>query len=403
MSIRVLKRWCVVLIFISTNVKAAAYTKDTLLIHQLVKEIAAMQYQSEASFGFHPGMFYSYKKWAGYPHRYSPDNNIFYTGIIAFALQNMLPQLSEPNRQICKSIIDKTAKAYPYYKNKKGLPSYFFWQDGKPIMPHTLFVHKLSDLIATSEDVDDSVMLLMAMNAPDSSTYKLHRVMDTVANTQLRTITNTYKKYKKLPAHTTYLGKKMRVDFDLAVHCNVLYFLLEENLPFNRFDSATLQIATQMIKNREYVSDPKFIAPYYISTPVILYHIARLMGKFEIPALLPYKQQLIEDIKAELNHATNIMEQVILGTSLKRLGAQPEPLLIGDLVEFNQSNQSQFVFYQARAASQMPNPFKRLLLNFSMLNYHFFCPAYNKVLLLEYLTASPLNPPKGDFRTRSLD
>jgi hypothetical protein len=52
---------------------------------------------------------------------------------------------------------------------------------------------------------------------------------------------------------------------------------------------------------------------------------------------------------------------------------------------FNNSNQKDFVFYQARAASQMSNPFKRILLNFNMLNYHFFCPAYNKALLLEYL------------------
>lgn len=358
---------------------------DSVLINQLVKEIEGMQYTSEAEYGFHPGMFYSYKKWAGHPNRYSPDNNIFYTGILAFALQNMLPYLSEENRLISKSIIEKAASAYHFYQNKKNLPSYFFWQDGKPIMPNTLFVYKLSNLIATSEDVDDSVMLLMTMNSPDSSVQRLKLVMDSVANGKIRRIKNTYKKYKSLPAHTTYLGKKMRVDFDMAVHCNVLYFLMEKQVPFNGNDSATLKMVTEMVANREYMTDPKFIAPYYITSPVILYHLCRLMGKFTIPSLEIYKEQLTNDINTLLAKSNNIMDDIILSTSLLRLEKSPAPLPIHSMQVFNNSNQKDFVFYQARAASQMSNPFKRMLLNFNMLNYHFFCPAYNKVLLLEYL------------------
>ncbi len=362
-----------------------AQTNDDVLIGKLVQQIAAMQYKKEGDHNFHTGMFYSYKKWAGYPQRYSPDNNIFYTGIVALALQQMLPRLSEPNKAIAQNIISLAASAYPYYQNKKQLPSYFFWQNGKPIMPNTYFVHKLSDLIATSEDVDDSVMLLMTMDAPDSSIKKLKLIMDSVANGRLRPIRNTYKKYKHIPAHTTYLGKKMRVDFDLAVHCNVLYFLLEKQLPFNQYDSATLQIVTEMVRNREYMSDPKYIAPYYISKPVILYHLARLMGKFRIAELDAYKPQLVADVKATMQTSVNIMDDIILSTSLLRLGEKAAPLPINDLSVFENSNQDQFVFYQARAGSQLSNPLKRWLLNFSMLNYHFFCPAYNKVLLLEYL------------------
>ena len=373
------------IMLVAVQVRAYNQTPDSILINQLVKEIAAMQYTSEGKYGFHPGMFYSYKKWAGQPNRYSPDNNIFYTGIVAFALQNMLPFLNEENKLISKSIIAKAAGSYHFYQNKKNLPSYFFWQDGKPIMPNTLFVYKLSNLIATSEDVDDSVMLLMTMQSPDSSVQRLKLVMDSVANGKIRRIKNTYKKYKSLPAHTTYLGKKMRVDFDMAVHCNVLYFLLEKKLPFNKNDSATLQIVTGMVANREYMTDPKFVAPYYITSPIILYHLTRLMGKFKIPVLEGYQDQLVADLNLLLTKSNNIMDDIILSTSLVRLGRSAPPLPINSLQVFNASNQQDFVFYQARAASQLSNPFKRMLLNFNMLNYHFFCPAYNKVLLLEYL------------------
>ncbi len=373
------------IMLVALQVRAYTQTSDSILINQLVKEIAAMQYTSEGKYGFHPGMFYSYKKWAGQPNRYSPDNNIFYTGIVAFALQNMLPFLNEENKLISKSIIAKAAGSYHFYQNKKNLPSYFFWQNGKPIMPNTLFVYKLSNLIATSEDVDDSVMLLMTMQSADSSVQRLKLVMDSVANGKIRRIKNTYKKYKSLPAHTTYLGKKMRVDFDMAVHCNVLYFLLEKKLPFNKNDSATLQIVTGMVANREYMTDPKFIAPYYITSPVILYHLTRLMGKFKIPVLEGYHEQLVADINLLLAKSNNIMDDIILSTSLLRLGKPAALLAINSFKDFNTSNQNNFVFYQARAASQLSNPFKRMLLNFNMLNYHFFCPAYNKVLLLEYL------------------
>jgi hypothetical protein len=382
----VLKQFALsIIVLVMFNCKLLAQSNDSVLINQLVKEIAAMQYTAEGKYNFHKGMFYSYKKWAGYPQRYSPDNNIFYTGIIAFALQNMLPKLSDNNQKVAKDIIVKAASAYHHYQNKKGLPSYYFWQGGKPIMPNTYFVHKLSDQVATSEDVDDSVMLLMTMDAPDTTIQRLRLVMDSVANGKLRRIKNTYNKYKNLPAHTTYLGQKMRVDFDMSVHCNVLYFLLENKVRFNRYDSATLEIVTQMVQNREYLKDPKFVAPYYVNTPVILYHVARLMGKFDIPALQPYRQQIVADIRSAMQTTDNIMDDVILSTSLLRLGEKPARLPITSMQDFNNSNQQQFVFYQARAASQLGNPFKRLLLNFSMLNYHFFCPAYNKVLLLEYL------------------
>jgi len=365
--------------------KVSAQKTDSSLINQLLCDVAAAQYKTEGKYGFRPGMFYSYKKWAGYPHRYSPDNNIFYTAIIAFALQNMLPDLSAANQVIAKDIIKKAIAAYPLYQNKNGLPSYFFWQGGVPIMPHTLFAYKLSGLLATSEDVDDSIMLLMTSNASDSIVKKLKLVMDSVANGQLRTITNTSARYKKLPAHTTYLGHKMRVDFDLAVHCNVLYFLYQNKLPFNRFDTATLQLVVDMVKKRAYKKQPAYVAPYYVSTTVQLYHIARLMGKFKVAELEPYRQQLANDLQTQQASGVNIMEDIIIQTSLKWLGIKTEKLPITGLQQFNKSNQLQFVFYQARAASQLPNPFKKLLLHFSMLNYHFFCPAYNKVLLLEYL------------------
>lgn len=369
-----------VILFKTIKVKA----NDSTVISQLITDIAKMQYAEDGKYNFHKGMFYSYKRFAGFPQRFTPDNNIFFTGLIAFSLKNLLPYLNEKDKEICKKIISNAADAYPYYQNKSAKPTYFFWEGGKPIMPNTYIVQHLSNTLATSEDIDDSIILLMATVTPDSAISQLKLIMDSAANGKRRVIKNTFKKYKNLRAHSTYLGSKMRVDFDFAVHCNVLYFLLQNKLPFNQYDSATVALLQQMIHSREYVRHPHYIAPYYIKPSVILYHLARLMGRFTIPSFEPYRKQIANDIKTLLQKSNNTLEDIILRTSLLRLGENVSYINIR-LEDFKNSNQNKFVFYEARAGSQLINPFKRIFINFNMLNYQFFCPAYNKVLLLEYL------------------
>lgn len=371
----------IVFLFLSLNV--TANSNDSILINQLIKEIEQEQITSKGD--FLNGMFYSYRKFAGYPQRTTDDENIFFTAVLSFALQNMMPWLNTNNREICKSIITKAARTYPYFQNRNNKPIYYFWQNGYPIMPHSWWASRSGKKLAVSEDIDDTVMILMTSQTQDTTLKRLKLIMDSASNGWRRRIKTTYKKYRDIPAHTTYMGTHMLMDFDFAVHCNLVYFLLEKKLPLNRQDSATIFLLQQMVKNREYIKDPVYISPYYVHTPILLYHLARLMGRFNIPELEPYKQQVIADIRASLETSQNIMEDIILSTSLLRLGADAATLPIESFEQFKTSNQNQFVFYQARAAILFPNPVKRLFLNFSMFNYHYFCPAYNKTLLLEYV------------------
>lgn len=389
MEVIITERWMVaiwVIVMFSATLKVDAQpapVSDSAWVSQLLQELEAEQLQQDSG-RFHKGMFYGYKTSAGHPQRTTPDENIYFTGIIAFTLQYLQPYLSAANRQRANTIIQQAVQAYPYYQNKRGQPTYFFWQDGKPIMPHSYIARHFSDAVATSEDVDDSIILLMTQNAPAHLTNELKKIMDSVANGRRKWITNTLKKYSHYPAHTTYLGKNMRVDFDFAVHCNILYFLKETGLPFNTYDSATAQLVATMVANREYERHPTYVAPYYVQPSVLLYHLARLMGTFKIDELEPYRQQVINDMKAQFAATNNIMERIILATSLLRMGQQPPVFPLTPQL-FKNSNQQQFVFYQARAGSQMGNPLKGIFLHLSWLTYHFFCPAYNKTLLLEYL------------------
>ena len=109
------------------------------------------------------------------------------------------------------------------------------------------------------------------------------------------------------------------------------------------------------------------------------------MGRFSLPELEQYKPQLITDIQQVLNNTKGQMDKIILCTSLLRLGATPPSLTITSIPNFEKSNQDKFVFFQARAAFSYPLPLKQVLLHFSYFCYYFYSPAYNKILLLEYL------------------
>lgn len=361
------------------------------LINKLLRDVAAMQVKTDGE--FYAGMFPSYRECGGAPHNYQPDNNIFYTAVTAFALRNMLPKLNYENKEIASKIIANIQKVYPFYKNKYNYPYYGFWPTNSIIMPHTFFFKYLKGVFGQGEDADDSIIILMTDDSDDSTAAVLKKQIVAVSNliSSKRKIISTYKKYRTIPAYSTYLGNRMSPDFDFAVQCNIMYFMYDKKLPFNKQDSATIHLLADMVRNREYIKAPAYISPYYVHTSILLYHIARLIGAFKIAELEVYKTQLIEDINYELKHTTNVMDQIILCTSLLRLGAKVPPLKLKTVKEFENSNQKQFVFFQARAAFSYPTPLKQIFLNWSYIYYLFYCPAYNKVLWLEYLLEDHLS------------
>lgn len=371
-------------LFFFNSIFAQSNDADNELITALIKDIASTQVTKDGE--FYKGMFPSFRECGGAPHNYQPDNNIFFTAIGAFALRNMLPHLSAENKIMVKNIIGNAATSYPYYKDQFGDPFYNFWPAHAPIMPHTYYFKYLKGVFGQGEDADDTVMILMTSNNDDSANKIVKQRLIEVANkSNSRNIISTYKKYRSIPAYSTYLGKRMTPDFDFAVQCNILYFMYEKHLSFTKQDSATLHLITQMVKNREYLKAPVYISPYYVKSTILLYHLTRLMGAFHINELEAYKPQLIADIHSLLNKSNNVMDQIILRTSLLRLGESAPPLDLESIQEFEKSNQQQYIFFQARAAFSYPTPFKQIFLHWSYITYYFYCPAYNKILWLEYL------------------
>jgi hypothetical protein len=370
-----------VLVFINTTCLYAQH--DSALIDELIKDIEASQLKQDGE--FYAGMFPSYRQCAGFPHNYQPDNNIFFTAITAFTLNNLKHYLSGGNKINTQQIIKNAATAYPHYRNQQGYPYYSFWPTHARILPHSFFIKYLHGMLAQGEDSDDSAMILLASDNNDSDNTALKERLILLSNLNRKKINSTYKKYRNIAAYSTYLGEKMHPDFDFSVQCNILYFVLGKKLPLVKQDSATIQLLAEMVKNREYMKTPVYISPCYVKPAVLIYHVTRLMSAFNIAELLPYKDQLIADANHLLSKRDNIMEQIILRTSLLYLGAVAPPLKINTIADFEKTEQEQFVFFQARAAFAQPTPVKQVFLHWSYLIYFFYCPAYNKALWLEYL------------------
>lgn len=359
---------------------------DSLLISRLLQRIDYLQAKDNAVFP--KGSVPSYRMYALNKTRYKADINPFFTGLVAFTLEDIKQDLS-PTQQIQASkIINNTQSVYPVFQNRKNKRNtYNFWSTEKPqIFPNAGWLNLFNKSRSLPDDLDDTVIILMAQRSHDTIAKVIHQLMQSYTNNENKKVTNTFLEYKKVGAYSTWFGEKMPVDFDISVLSNVLYFVQYYNLEWSTADSASLFLIEDMITTNKHVQFANYVSPHYATLPNILYHISRLMSLKPIPSLEQLKPKLIEDTKKALASATTFMDQVLLSTSLLRWGVEPPEIIIDetksliDLIE-----DEQFYFFIASMASMLPDPWKKRVTNMGVGTFYYYCPAYNNLLLLENL------------------
>jgi len=359
---------------------------DSTIFFKLLERISFLQSKNDNIFP--KGSFPSYRMYALNKHRLKADINPFYTGIIAFTLDDIKKDLSPSQQILANNIITNTLDVYPNFKNKKtGSNTYNFWStDKQKIYPYSGFLNLLNKSRSIPDDLDDTVIILLAQRSSDSAAKVIHQFMQSYTNHPNRKITNTFPEYTQIGAYSTWFGKKMPVDFDISVLSNVLYFVQRYNLNWTAADSASLYLIEDMIKTKKHIDFANYVSPHYATTSNILYHISRLMSVKPIPSLEKYKPQLIEDTKTALASAKTFMDKVILSTSLLRWGVQPPEIVIDktshliDLIE-----DEEYYFFIASMASVLPNPWKQRVTDIKFATFYYYCPAFNHLLLLENL------------------
>ncbi len=358
--------------------------QDTL-IHKLLQQLQAEQQLTNSA--FLPGIFPSYiSNLPGYKEQ-KADNNIFFNGLISYTLDNLKDELLYEDKLLVDEIKYKTSQASAHFKNLKGRPTYNFWRtDTAFIFPYTWWIGKVKKDAALPDDMDDTVLALMANNGSHATADSAHALMQLYINQKKDGLKTTFRRYREFNTYSTWFGKNFPVVFDVSVLCNVLSFVQHYDLAWTAADSAALQMIVVSIKNNDISKYPAIISPYYAKTSIILYHIARLMEVKEIGELNAMKPLLIAETKKQLNTANELLEKIILCTTLLKLGEQPPimPELHWNDIK-SKIERSNLCFFTGNIPSYFSQPYKQVLTSKQVLMFYHYCGAYNKALLVEYL------------------
>jgi hypothetical protein len=355
---------------------------DTLWSYQVLTKIQALQ---QTNIGFPPGIFPSTRVYAYNKNNSKNDPNVFFTGLIVHTLKKYQKLCTPYQQRIINQIVKDGLSSVGLFKNKSGRDTYNFWRNDTPqIFPNAGWLNKFDKSQSLPDDFDDTVILLWAQEVNKERVAVVHDTMQLYANTKVKSIKNSLPAFKNLPAYSTWFGKKMPIDFDMAVLCNVLSFVNAYDLQWTPSDSASLQLITTAIDNKWHLNKADFIAPHYAKPAVIMYHIARLLSagnQQNIQTLIALKPTLLKQTDSLLIISKDPLEAILLNTARVQFGGITN--ITSQTLDQAAIEQSKYPFFIANMASMLPSPVKRPLSKLAFAKFEYRCPAYNLALLWE--------------------
>ena len=380
-----MKKHCLFILIICFHIAPLiSKAQDSLLINFLIKRIAEQQVQQDAF--FLSGIYPSYiSKNENFSTR-KKDNNIFFNGLVAYTLKDIKPGMSRQNALLIDSTLNKAIPLYARFKNKER-DTYNFWRtDSTYDYPYAGLFNPFSKKITLPDDMDDTVLSLLALTSDDSTATTIHSLMQKYVNSDSNKVRSLIAAYDTLPAYSTWFGKKFPVVFDVSVLCNVLAFVQTYSLPWTKADSASLEVIVKTIQNNYHVSKPMYASPYYPKASLILYNIARLMNIKAIPALDALKIKLVTDAAKQLLTTNNLVEKIILSNAILKWGYAPPEIPLPAITEIEKDiEQNDFCFFVGNIPSYFKDGLKKIATEKNIGLFYHYCPAYNDALLLEYL------------------
>jgi hypothetical protein len=355
---------------------------DTLWSYQILTKIQALQ---QTNIGFPPGIFPSTRVYAYNKSNSKNDPNVFFTGLIVLTLKKYQKQCTPYQQRMINQIVNYGLSSEGLFKNKSGRDTYNFWRTDTPqIFPNAGWLNTFDKSQSLPDDFDDTVILLWAKEVTKERAAVVHDSMQLYANTKVKTVKNTLAPFKNLPAYSTWFGKKMPIDFDMSVLCNVLSFVNAYDIKWTASDSASLQLITTAINNNWHVTKADFIAPHYAKPAVIMYHIARLISagnQQNIQTLIALKPVLLKQTDSLIAISTDPLENVLLSSARVQFGGITN--ITSQTPDQAAIEQSKYPFFIANMASMLPSPIKRPLSKLAFAKFEYRCPAYNLALLWE--------------------
>ena len=363
----------------------SANAQDSVLAGKLLQRMLSMQ--SAGRDVVTKNNFPSYISASSSYKTKQADDNIFFAALIGYTLSQQGASLSNNNRLMVDSILQKTSSLYPHFQNKNRRLSYNFWRTDTAFrFPYTKWIRKLKKNTSLPDDMDDTVLSLMAQEADSAMAAAAHQAMQSFINKNNSSSKTIEKSYRTYPAYSVWYGKKFPAVFDICVLCNILSFVQQYHLIWTPADSASLQVIIQCIKGNDYNNKPLYVSPYYGNTSLILYHVARLMSYKEIPALEAMKTDLIVAAATQLQRTNNVLEKVILSSAIFKWKYLPPDVSLPVVDEvIKKVETSDFAFFTGNIPSYFPPFYKHIFTQKKWLFFYHYCPAFNDALLFEYL------------------
>ena len=334
-----------------------------------------------------PGNFPSYITNSKSSHVQKPDDNVFFAALIGYLLQQNNSSFSAEEQSVIDSIQQRAKNLYPHFQNQSGRLTYNFWRTDTMVpFRYTKWIRLIKKNTSLPDDMDDTVLSLMAQDADSAAAAKAHLIMQAYVNDgkKSKTIEREYRPYK---AYSAWYGKNFPPVFDVCVLCNVLSFVQTYHLAWTNADSASLNVIVKAIKSGDYINKPLYVSPYYGNPSIILYHLARLMEKNRIPELDSLKTEMIATAAKQLNQTDDLLEKVILASAMMKWGCRVSPLVLANREQVvKQIETSRLPFFIGNIPSYFPNFYKHLFSKNKWLLFYHYSPAFNNALLLEYLS-----------------
>ena len=353
-----------------------------MTLDEIIKRIATLQ--SEGDLYFDEGLFPAQRtnRLLNYQR---PDTTIFFTAIIVFTLKKIKHLVSSKSQILIDKIAAKAVQNYPTFQNKDGLKTYNFWKTKPSRHFPNGHIFRHFEHFRIPDDVDDTAMIYLTSSSTHEELRWLKEKLSLHANLSKQQIRNTYPEYRDLKAYSTWFGKNMYIEFDACVLSNILYCIYEHQLPINQHDTDSLKYIRSVIETDRYLTEPFRCAHQYPRTVPIIYHVARLMGAFTIPELEPIREKLIVDTRQLLQKKQHTLDEIVLQTSLMRLGAKEVLNAKFGVSNLDKKDFKDFYFFIAGLLTAYENPLLYRLAISPLTQMRWECEAHCWTLVAEYM------------------
>jgi hypothetical protein len=351
------------------------FTKKRLKLLERIEQLQVKDYASSLN-----GAFPSSRKYY-YSTKVKQEDNVFFTALVLWNIGQFNAQMSSKEISYLEQFKSNARTYIERFKNQNNQLTYNFWPRNPPqIFPNGGWLNQFNNQFALADDIDDGAITLLALGVNDSLAKAMQSKFDAYRIGKIKPNRSFYKQFKDRTVYSTWLGTKMPKDVDLSVLTNVLLMHTIAKIPLNATDSASLDLIVDLVHANKHLTDPKYVSQHYANSATIIYHIARLIYYSNYPALLALKPILLEQASTLSKQAESPLKQLLLNTSILRLGGKMDLPLSVNEASLSSNNYPYFV---ANIASVLNNPFKRIVNRSNIVRFDYHSYAFNLSLLYE--------------------